>query len=271
MVPGHTRVPELTRAARGAARNPMKETTQSKHAGDTEKPQYKPTPVEAKALEAYWAAKAKEGPRLKVTVTRKNSAEISADHADPPTGTVALMQAIGTTDFDFYNGLIGQLATLASKDATVSESGANFMLSVVKGIEPRDQIEAMLAAQMAAVHNATMTFARRLAQQAREDVRGSSRGAQAIQKRRRAKDDRPARPRRRGRAGDRRQRQRPRTGGGGTRKSRRTTSCIGLCTWRRDATPDRRGAGYSAERRRCGVYAGCTGPPAGLLRATGTP
>ena len=37
------------------------------------------------------------------------------------------------------------------------------MAAVIKGIEPRDQIETMLAAQMAAVHNATMTFARRLA------------------------------------------------------------------------------------------------------------
>jgi hypothetical protein len=37
------------------------------------------------------------------------------------------------------------------------------MLSVVKGIEPRGQVEAMLAAQMAAVHMASMTFARRLA------------------------------------------------------------------------------------------------------------
>ena len=37
------------------------------------------------------------------------------------------------------------------------------MLSIVKGIKPRDQIEAMLAAQMAAVHMASMTFARRLA------------------------------------------------------------------------------------------------------------
>jgi hypothetical protein len=37
------------------------------------------------------------------------------------------------------------------------------MLAVVKGVEPRDQTEAMLAAQMAAVHTATMTFARRLA------------------------------------------------------------------------------------------------------------
>jgi len=38
-----------------------------------------------------------------------------------------------------------------------------FVQSVVVGIEPRDQLETMLAAQMAAVHNATMTFARRLA------------------------------------------------------------------------------------------------------------
>ena len=37
------------------------------------------------------------------------------------------------------------------------------MFSVVDGIEPRDQIEAMLASQMAAVQMATMTFARRLA------------------------------------------------------------------------------------------------------------
>jgi hypothetical protein len=32
----------------------------------------------------------------------------------------------------------------------------------VKGIRPQDEIEAMLAAQMAAVHLATMTFARYL-------------------------------------------------------------------------------------------------------------
>jgi hypothetical protein len=37
------------------------------------------------------------------------------------------------------------------------------MLSVVTGIKPKDQLEAMLAAQMAAIHTATMTFTRRLA------------------------------------------------------------------------------------------------------------
>ena len=72
------------------------------------------------------------------------------------------MKAIGTTNSDFFEGLILQLVN-ASKEKTPSEKGTNFMLAVVKGIEPRDQIEAMLAAQMAAVHMASMTFARRLA------------------------------------------------------------------------------------------------------------
>jgi hypothetical protein len=42
----------------------------------------------------------------------------------------------------------------------VDERGINFLLAVVKGVEPKDQLEAMLAAQMAAVHMSTMTFAR---------------------------------------------------------------------------------------------------------------
>ena len=46
----------------------------------------------------------------------------------------------------------------------MDEATLNFMLSVIAGVEPKDQVEAMLAAQMAAVHMATMTFARRLAQ-----------------------------------------------------------------------------------------------------------
>jgi hypothetical protein len=71
------------------------------------------------------------------------------------------MKAIGTTDSDFYSGLIGQLINVGSPGKEPEEAGTNFMLSIVKGIEPRDQIEAMLAAQMAAVHMASMTFARR--------------------------------------------------------------------------------------------------------------
>jgi hypothetical protein len=86
--------------------------------------------------------------------------EIALDHQDSAVGYALLMKALGTTDRDFVDGLLGQLANAGR---TVDGRGLNFMLSMVKGVEPKDQVEAMLAAQMAAVHNATMTFARRLA------------------------------------------------------------------------------------------------------------
>jgi hypothetical protein len=129
-------------------------------AGELEKKHYQPTPAEAEAIAAYLAAK-KGPPRLKVQM-HQGVARTKVDHPEEIVGTLALMQGIGTTDSEFYNGLIGQLIN-ASREKEASEAGTNFMLSVIKGIEPRDQIEAMLAAQMAAVHMATMTFARRLA------------------------------------------------------------------------------------------------------------
>jgi hypothetical protein len=72
------------------------------------------------------------------------------------------MEAVGAKDIDFVIPFLSQLANAGSQGSKPDEA-ANFMLSIVKGIEPRDQIEAMLAAQMAAVHMAAMTFARRLA------------------------------------------------------------------------------------------------------------
>jgi hypothetical protein len=126
------------------------------------KPPHKQTPAEIEAIGAFVAARKKQAPRLKVVGTGKDAVKTEVDHPDSVIGVVALMRALGTTDFDFYSGLIGQLLN-ASKEKEISESGTNFMLSVIKGIEPRDQIEAMLAAQMAAVHMASMTFARRLA------------------------------------------------------------------------------------------------------------
>jgi hypothetical protein len=77
---------------------------------------------------------------------------------------VLLMDALGTRDWDFLQGFLAQLASAAgSKGGKVDGQTLNFMLSVVKGIEPKDQVEALLAAQMAAVHTAFMTFAFRLA------------------------------------------------------------------------------------------------------------
>jgi hypothetical protein len=97
-------------------------------------------------------------PRIKVS-----GVNITNDHTDHSVGCALLMEAMGTTSDDFAKGMIGQLVNIGSQGQTVDESGTNFALAVVGGVAPQDQVEAMLAAQMAAVHMATMTFARRLA------------------------------------------------------------------------------------------------------------
>jgi hypothetical protein len=47
-------------------------------------------------------------------------------------------------------------------DASVAKGQEVDELATIKAIKPQDEIETMLAAQMAVVHVATMTFARRL-------------------------------------------------------------------------------------------------------------
>ena len=125
---------------------------------------YEPTPHERAALEAYRIQEEESplAPRLRVT-ENDGATTICPDHPEPSVGNVLLMDALGTRDWDFLEGFLTQLAAAGSKGGKVDGRMLNFMLSVVKGVKPRDQVEAMLAAQMAAVHTAMMTFAWRLA------------------------------------------------------------------------------------------------------------
>ncbi len=125
---------------------------------------YEPKPREREAMEAYLARRKERrpAPRRKVT-EKKGVSEISTDHPEPALGQSLLMEALGTAEPDFFEGLLGQLANAGTQGRAVDERGLNFMLAMIKGVEPKDQVEAMLAAQMAVVHMATMTFARRLA------------------------------------------------------------------------------------------------------------
>jgi hypothetical protein len=117
--------------------------------------QYQRTPRDMQAVERIVRQPA--SPRLKIS----ESSQLVTDHPDEQVGISLLMEAIGTTDPDFALGFLGQLADLG--DDQNQERRLNFMLSVVKGINPRDHIEAMVAAQMAATHAATMKSFRDLA------------------------------------------------------------------------------------------------------------
>jgi hypothetical protein len=128
------------------------------------KPQYEPTSREQTAIAKYFARRAAETPAPRMKMLKGEQVQtISPDHPDEAVGHALLMEALGTADHDFGLGLLRQLANAGSQGKQIDEGGLNFMLSVVKGIKPNDQLEAMLAAQMAAIHVATLTFARRLA------------------------------------------------------------------------------------------------------------
>ncbi len=87
---------------------------------------------------------------------------LSLAHERQDVGYRLLAEALGTADPDFVNGLVDQLAGATRRNGKLAEAELNFLLAVIKDVKPRDQCEAMLAAQMAVVHKQMMVFARRL-------------------------------------------------------------------------------------------------------------
>jgi hypothetical protein len=128
----------------------------------TTKPEYEPTAEDLAALKRLVGQHA-TGSSARLRVRQDGDVpNVSVDHPNSAIGSALLAQALGASDLDFVKGIIRQLSM--SQGREVGEEELNFILSLVKSVKPRDQIEAMLAAQMATVHLASMTFARRLAQ-----------------------------------------------------------------------------------------------------------
>jgi hypothetical protein len=88
--------------------------------------------------------------------------QLTINHQNAWAGSILLMNALGTTSWNFLEGLLKQLIPLCHYGEEISETALNSMLAAIKGIAPRDETEAMLAAQMVAIHSATMTAAGQL-------------------------------------------------------------------------------------------------------------
>lgn len=102
------------------------------------------------------------GPDMKLDLTDDGVLTISYRHGDPALTTALIMADVGTCDPAFYAGLSGQIAVIGAQGPKVDETASNFLLSVVRSIKPRDELEALIAVQMGAIHSATMMMARRL-------------------------------------------------------------------------------------------------------------
>jgi hypothetical protein len=150
----------------GEASAPASSATEEKQSARTKAvaAPYDPKPTEKAAVDAWRARRRARAPSPSIKLRKQgDSTKVEFDHPDTAMGTILMMEALGTTSTSFMDVLVRQLINAGTQGREPDQATVNFMLSVVKSVEPKDEIEAMLAAQMAAVHMASMTFARRLA------------------------------------------------------------------------------------------------------------
>lgn len=99
-------------------------------------------------------------PSPRIKLDRK---AIVIQHPDAEAGERLLGEALGAVDRDALHGILKQLMKASVILQKPNEDNLAFMISMMKGIAPKDSLEAMLTAQMVSVHVATMRFASRLA------------------------------------------------------------------------------------------------------------
>lgn len=119
---------------------------------------YQPTEAEVSVIE-------KLGEQMKAEIPvpqLKKSANGLLDHPNVGIGWALLMNALGTTNLNFAEGIKWQLATISAKNGEINESNLNFALSVVAGIKPTDQDEAMLGVLKAASYLCAVKMATHL-------------------------------------------------------------------------------------------------------------
>lgn len=131
-------------------------------------PAAEPEPTEAEQAEVRAFAKRKKARRRAphFAVDRQDGGQIrvmpTGVHADA--AGARLMNALGVTDLDLAGRLVMQIMNathLQSTNESVSTENLNAALAAVAGIAPRDEAEAMLAAQMVGVHWLAMDLLRK--------------------------------------------------------------------------------------------------------------
>jgi hypothetical protein len=114
---------------------------------DSPAAKYQPKPEEFAAVESITARRNARPPAPKLKIIGKGAdAKVGFDHPDNSTAWLLLVNALGATDYDFVDGLVSQVVNAGTQGKNVDGKGPNFMLSVIKGIAPNDEVECMMAA-----------------------------------------------------------------------------------------------------------------------------
>lgn len=127
------------------------------------KNEYKYTDDE-KARLAWYKERTKRKPvKFKIVENDSDNPTIELQNPDDPLLAVKKLEALGTPDSDLQGHLVEQIVQTFS--GTVSKDGhdikaiaaaVNKTYAILAGIQPKDELEGMLAAQMIGVHNIAM-------------------------------------------------------------------------------------------------------------------
>ena len=92
-------------------------------------------------------------PRMKVEGQKHGKTQLGVDHPNQLVGQIAVTRSLGTYSVEAANWLLIKLgeAVALSKDG-VNEEALNGALAMLHELKPRDEMEAMLIAQMVATH-----------------------------------------------------------------------------------------------------------------------
>src|ERR1700730_7473386 len=126
-----------------------------------------PSPSEAKAIADAQERTAARRARIAVLAESENGAlRISPPHSDDAGFAARLLDAFGTDSPDFANQAMGRIGVIMRPkgSALPTQTGFNAALAAIDGIRPADDIEAMLAVQMAATHETAMEMLTRAKQ-----------------------------------------------------------------------------------------------------------
>lgn len=125
---------------------------------------YQETEREREALKDWRKRFLKQAPLPRNRLEKQPSGAVTLepDHCDNGTGSILQMNAIGSLYVDYHGRAMAYLGEMTFRDGKHDVARLNALAAMVAGIEPRDQLESMLASQMAAIHDCTMTMAARL-------------------------------------------------------------------------------------------------------------
>jgi hypothetical protein len=123
-----------------------------------------PSEVEKWAIADASTQLKQRSPRVKLNLAPKGKCyEPVAPHADVRGWQDRLTNAFGTTSHDFVDAELIRLMNLfRDREGGIDLRAGNAALAVIDGVKPQNEIEAMLAEQMAVTHALTMKFSARL-------------------------------------------------------------------------------------------------------------